>query len=409
MALKLYRRHRIECEGGHSEDARTGEFEEGRRGWKRCGCLIHVAGTLAGKFSRKQTGKALWDEAKAVAAEWEKAGSWDGEVTVPEPLPEAAQPHRAAIERAVTAFLAELQETAAFATHKKYRLLLTKFKEFSTQRGYVMVDQWEPTDVRDFRTSWAINPQTGARRMAMLKPFFEYCVANEWLSRNPARLVKNPRGRDAGEKRAEQKLPFTDDELKRMYAACPKYGTSDKYKWTGDDVADFISLSIYTGLRISDVALFHIDRMQTTGEIRLRTTKAGTHVYTWVPQWLQDRIRARATVHGEFIFGAHETKDLDVITDLWRRKLNKVWDLCGPWKVKPTPHRFRHTFARILLQKPGVTVRDVAELLGNTEDMIRKHYGAWVPERQERLTRILREAFDDKPKPKLVPLPRRKA
>jgi hypothetical protein len=37
--------------------------------------------------------------------------------------------------------------------------------------------------------------------------------------------------------------------------------------------------------------------------------------------------------------------------------------------------------------------------------MIRKHYGAWVPERQERLTRILREAFDDKPKPKLVAMP----
>ena len=108
-----------------------------------------------------------------------------------------------------------------------------------------MIDQWEPTDVRDFRTSWAINPQTGARRMAMLKPFFEYCVANEWITRNPARLVKNPRGRDAGEKRAEQKLPFTDDELKRMYDACPKYGTSAKHKWTGEDLADFISLSIY--------------------------------------------------------------------------------------------------------------------------------------------------------------------
>jgi len=243
--------------------------------------------------------------------------------------------------------------------------------------------------------------------MAMLKPFFEYCVANEWITRNPARLVKNPRGRDAGENRAEQKLPFTDDELKRMYDACPRYGLSAKHKWTGEDLADFISLSIYTGLRISDVALFQIERMQTTGEIRVRTTKAGTHVYTWVPQWLQDRIPARAELHGDFIFGAHETKDLDVITDLWRRKLNKLWDLCGPWKVKPTPHRFRHTFARILLQKPGVTVRDVAELLGNTEEMIRKHYGAWVPERQERLTRILREAFDDKPKPKLVALPRR--
>ena len=46
------------------------------------------------------------------------------------------------------------------------------------------------------------------------------------------------------------------------------------------------------------------------------------------------------------------------------------------------------------MQKPGVTVRDVAELLGNTEDMIRKHYGAWVPERQARLTKILKEAIE---------------
>jgi hypothetical protein len=65
MALKLYRRHRKECEGGHAEDARTGEFEEGRRSWKRCGCLIHVAGTLGGKFSRKQTSKVLWDDSQS--------------------------------------------------------------------------------------------------------------------------------------------------------------------------------------------------------------------------------------------------------------------------------------------------------------------------------------------------------
>jgi integrase len=55
---------------------------------------------------------------------------------------------------------------------------------------------------------------------------------------------------------------------------------------------------------------------------------------------------------------------MNVITDLWRRKLVKLWKLCVPWKDKPTPHRFRHTFARILLERPGVTVRDVAELLG---------------------------------------------
>jgi integrase len=235
--------------------------------------------------------------------------------------------------------------------------------------------------------------------MAMLKPFFEYCVSNKWMESNPARAVKNPRGREIT--RSEQKLPFADDEIVRMYDACRQYGKTYRHKWDGEDMADFISLSIYTGLRISDVALFHIDRMQPNGEIRLRTTKAGRHVYTWVPEWLQERIWARVK-HGPHIFGSHTTNSLDVITEGWRRKLNRIWAMSGPWKEPPTPHRFRHTFARILLQKPGVTVRDVAELLGNTEAMVRKRYSAWVRERQDRLTKVLQDAFDEKPKPKLV-------
>src|ERR1700735_2428338 len=85
MALSLYRRHRSECEGRHPEDSRTGEFEEGRRGWKKCGCLIHAVGTLGGKFNRKQTGKIIWAEAQALVASWEEADSWNGK-----PKPAAA-------------------------------------------------------------------------------------------------------------------------------------------------------------------------------------------------------------------------------------------------------------------------------------------------------------------------------
>ncbi len=86
-----------------------------------------------------------------------------------------------------------------------------------------MIDQWQPTDVREFRSSWTfldakgnlhpLNPRTGARRMAMLKPFFEYCLSNEWITRNPARLVNNPKGREMDAE--PQRLPFTDEELKR--------------------------------------------------------------------------------------------------------------------------------------------------------------------------------------------------
>jgi integrase len=70
-------------------------------------------------------------------------------------------------------------------------------------------------------------------------------------------------------------------------------------------------------------------------------------------------------------------------------------------KNLPLPHRFRHTFARILLQR-GVPVADVADLLGDDERTVREHYSRWVPERQARLTKILKDAFDDKPKPMLV-------
>jgi integrase len=174
------------------------------------------------------------------------------------------------------------------------------------------------------------------------------------------------------------------------------------YKWSGQDIGDFISVSVYTGLRISDVSTFHIDRLQPTGEIRIRTTKAGTHVSTWVPEWLQERIRERSRNVGPYIFGEHRTADMNVVTDVWRRKLKRLWNLCGHFNEKPTPHRFRHTFARILLQRPGITVRDVAELLGNTEDMVRKHYSAWIPERQERLTAVLKEAFRERPRPRNI-------
>jgi hypothetical protein len=76
MALQLYRRHRKECEAGRTEDSRSGQFEEGRKGWKRCSCLIHISGTLAGNFKRQSTGQWKWEETVAIKAEWEKAGSW---------------------------------------------------------------------------------------------------------------------------------------------------------------------------------------------------------------------------------------------------------------------------------------------------------------------------------------------
>lgn len=130
------------------------------------------------------------------------------------------------------------------------------FAKLSNTRGYAAIDQWKPLDVREFRSSWPVSAHTAAPRMSSVRSFFEFCR----MPSNPARKVRNPRGRDTGDLRNEQKLPFTDAELQRMYeAAETQYGTHEvkwsresdgrrvqfsyrrKNKWGGQDVADFIS------------------------------------------------------------------------------------------------------------------------------------------------------------------------
>jgi len=113
MALTLYRRHRRECKGGHPYQFRSSEFEERKRGWKRCECPIVVAGTLNKKFLRQSTNKWEWDDARTIAQVIEASGSWDGELALPgvapEPVPKPA-PARFPIAQATKAFLDEMQE-----------------------------------------------------------------------------------------------------------------------------------------------------------------------------------------------------------------------------------------------------------------------------------------------------------
>lgn len=72
MPLSLYRRHRHGCEAGRAEESRSGEFDERKKGWKRCACVIFASGSLGGEFSRKATGASDWVEAQHFAETYER-------------------------------------------------------------------------------------------------------------------------------------------------------------------------------------------------------------------------------------------------------------------------------------------------------------------------------------------------
>ncbi len=399
MALALYRRHRRECKAGHPEESRTSEYDERKKGWKRCECPIIASGTLQKRFRRQPTGHWEWDPARGVARALEAAGSWSGTTAEPpSPVTSPVPPERITVVDATEAFLAKCQNRSIQpSTLVKYKSFTRQLVSYAESRGYVHLDQLTTTDMDRFYGSWVDGIRGRAKKLDRLKSFVKFCLKRKWLAEDIASDLEAP----AGSSITLPKAPFTDEELARLHRACDALETGRR-NWTGEDARDFISLSLYTGLRISDVATFDITKRLTGNDVFLRMHKTRQPLSTYIPTWLVDRLRAREKIHGALIFTAGTTLNAKQLCDIWRNKrLRTIFDLAGPWEEKPTPHRFRHTFVRILLEK-GVPVSDVAELVGDTADIVQKHYSRFVKTRQDRLTRILQDAFQDRPTEKVV-------
>lgn len=413
MKLNLYRRHRPNCVGGHVWQSRSSELEERRKGWRRCDCLIHVSATISGKFGRRATDSADWERAREFARALAASGSWSGVVApVPVEVPAADAAPRTTIEDACLGFRTNRESAhVASSTLRKYRTFTKQVSAYADGRGYVMLDQFTPADVDRFYAGLKLGPRAKGKRLGVLRAFFRFAVHRKWLAESPVSPdIKPP----VGSSKAADKMPFTDDEVARILAACDKrprprerngsmHSEETSYvganwtneqgdgQWTGEDLKDLIWLMLHTGYRISDAVFFDMKRLRGN-EVMIRAQKNGRHVFGVLPDRVRDRLVARAKAHGSRPFIVGRSTRLETVTNVWRRRLAQAFEAAGAFEQTPTPHRFRHTFARILLQK-GVSVADVAELMGDDENTIRTHYAAWVPERQARLTRVLETAF----------------
>jgi len=110
-----------------------------------------------------------------------------------------------------------------------------------------------------FYASWNDGIRAKAKKLDRLKGFIQFCKKRKWLTENIAEDLEAPEGSSI----PANKTPFTDEELNRIYSACdalggPKPPGPGYRQWGGEDVKDFIMLSIYTGLRISDASTFDI-------------------------------------------------------------------------------------------------------------------------------------------------------
>jgi len=338
--------------------------------------------------------------------EWTGA-TYRGQAEIPAALPTAASPARLTIADDFRIYLTMREGTGvAAATLRKHRTFTKQLGAFAEGRGYVVLDQFTSADIDISYANWKLGARTKGHALGLLRSFFRFCVNREWLAKSPVTSDLEP---PLGANRVANKVLFTDEELNRILGACdqlePVFWSNGRERgiWIGADTKDFIWLLVYTGLRISHASFFDTGRLRGN-EVFLRAKKNGGDVFTWIPDWLRDRLEELQRERGARPFIVGESNRLETVTDLWRRKINRV---LNRWQVRNTTNAtsLHHPFARILLQ-PGVSVADVADLLGDDEETIRQHYVRWVPERQARLTNILQHAFNDKPKPKIIALTR---
>jgi len=77
-------------------------------------------------------------------------------------------------------------------------------------------------------------------------------------------------------------------------------------------------------------------------------------------------------------------------TTEWEERLKEVFVIAGV--PDGHSHQLRDTFAVSLLLK-GVSLENVAALLGNTPRIVERHYSPWVQERQQQLEELVKKAW----------------
>jgi hypothetical protein len=179
--------------------------------------------------------------------------------------------------------------------------------------------------------------------------------------------------------------PYTQEEIIRILAATESFGESSYERLRTRAI---VLLLRYYGLRVSDVATLRKDRIRND-YIFLHALKNRATIWLPVYPEVRSALERLPLPHGagtdcEYFFwtgrGARDghIKTLD-------RTLKAMF---AARVAKAHAHRFRHTLATQILVAGG-TIEDAANILGDSPEIIRKHYAKWPTDYQRRTVEVL--------------------
>ncbi len=199
---------------------------------------------------------------------------------------------------------------------------------------------------------------TLARKVIVIRNFFEYCQNQKIIQSNPAVNLKIPK--------YEKKLPkfFTEKEMEsllRIPDLKSKFGVRDRA---------ILELIYSSGLRISEVANCKISQLDFMGKLirvrgkgnKERLVPLGKEAVRALKKYLQIRDEFESEYSKDILFLSKSGRLLS--SNELRAILERYINLVAKTKGY-SPHSIRHSFATHLLAN-GADLRAVQEMLGHS-------------------------------------------
>lgn len=453
--ISLFRRHEAACSEAHPKDLRVYEDDSLKNtGKAQCRCPIYAEGTLrkdgVSRYVRPTSTRTReWSKARKVVADWTTWGSTEPPVQVRQ----EPEYQLRSVEEAVEQYFATLEANGISdgRLQQLRQLLENRLIPYAASVPLKFIQQMDCAEAwGGFRLSWKnenptknrkprpedagkvvkLGRRTERRMVDDLRAFLNFCISREWLSDNWASR-KHKMNVIVG---VDPKEPFTDEEIDYVYRASDLVtdGKGFKRKRTGTpngkEALAFAYVLRYTGLRISDVVLLESERLVPFNSGRYThaiycnpkktaNKKGGNFVHIPIPNGnfpgepnVVAALQALPLKHRHYFFlgggplpqsGTDEWEArVKSATSGWRERIDRLFRLATKLMAEdgmsfshhPHPHRFRHTFASTLL-KEGVSLRIVAQYLGDTEDMVRTHYAKFCVAEQVEAAKVLEEAM----------------
>jgi integrase/recombinase XerD len=365
--ITIYVRHSAGCRYAGEE------FHKG------CNCRKHFRWSEGGKQFRKTAGTRSWPEAEEHKRRLE--AQLRGE---PVHITEGTT-----IAAAVDSFVANKtgQNISADVVERNKREL-SRFVSYCEGRGvYVVMGITLPLLI-DYRGTWPTvyaSSTTRALVQKRLRGFLAYCVEVGWLTKAPKLSALTVDEAPT--------MPLTKTEYAALLEAVPLEFPNG----LGKRLRAVVQIMRWSGLSVRDAVTLRREQLLCTdGTYRIVTArqKSGVHVSVPIPTAVAEEVLAACnhpvyllwqnTKRGTGRQAGHSTSIA----------IGKIFTRAKIQSGHMKSHRLRDTFAVDLLQK-GVPLEEVSKLLGHESiKTTEKHYSQWVKGRQDRLDKLVTDAWD---------------